>query len=386
MNVMKRNLQMLVLPAAIAAGVFAGCTTPPSITNRIDPTQVSMEKSREGYDTFGRKWEVLSRQTAMLLTYTGTITEIDYPTREVTLKGPGGQLATFVVDKNVQRFDEARVGDQVSIDYFLGVDAQVRPPTDAERAKPLEVLGSTRVRVGSDAAPAGYQARIVRAVVTIEAIDKAAQTVTVKGPRGKTFTARVKDPSRLDKVGIGNTVVMTFTEATAVSLKPVVETRTDSVQVNYTGTIMDIDSTSREMTLLGSNGHMATFYVDKSVQRFNEAKVGDKVSLDYYIGVSAEIRTPTAEEKQNPLVVLDTAGKTGPATAPAAYDVRHIRAVVTIESLDRKAQTVTVKGPRGRYFTTRVADPSRLDRVRVGDNILMTFTEATAVSLKPVTY
>jgi hypothetical protein len=63
--------------------------------------------------------------------------------------------------------------------------------------------------------------------------------------------------------------------------------------------------------------------------------------------------------------------------------VRRIRAVVTIEGLDRRAQTVTVKGPRGKYFVARVADPSRLEQVHIGETIVLTFTEAAAVSLKP---
>jgi hypothetical protein len=51
--------------------------------------------------------------------------------------------------------------------------------------------------------------------------------------------------------------------------------------------------------------------------------------------------------------------------------------------MDRAAQTVTVKGPRGKYYVARVVDPSRFDRVRIGETILITFTEATAISLKP---
>jgi len=137
------------------------------------------------------------------------------------------------------------------------------------------------------------------------------------------------------------------------------------------------------MTLKGPTGQLETFTVDKSVQRFNEAKVGDKVSIDYYLGFNAVVRKPTPEEERNPLVVLDTAGKAGPNAPPAAHGMRQIRAVVTIESLDRTAQTVTVKGPRGKYYVARVADPSRLEQVRIGDTILMTFTEATAISLKP---
>jgi len=159
--------------------------------------------------------------------------------------------------------------------------------------------------------------------------------------------------------------------------------RTDFVLLNFTGTITDIDYTNREVTLQDRQGRIATFGVDKNVQRLNEAKVGDKVSLDYYIGFNAEVRKPTAEEQQNPLVVLETAGRAGPNAAPAAHDMRQIRAVVTIVGLDRSAQTVTVKSPRGKYFVARVADPSRLEKVRIGETILMTFTEATAVSLKP---
>ena len=105
--------------------------------------------------------------------------------------------------------------------------------------------------------------------------------------------------------------------------------------------------------------------------------------MDYYVGFNAEVRKPTAEEQQNPLVVMEAAGRAGPDEAPAAHVMRQIRAVVTIEGLDRAAQTVTVKGPRGKYFVARVADPSRLERVHIGETILMNFTEATAISLKP---
>ena len=157
----------------------------------------------------------------------------------------------------------------------------------------------------------------------------------------------------------------------------------NSVLLNYTGTIIDIDYPNREMTLKGPEGRLETFVVDKKVQRFNEAKVGDKVSMDYYLGFNAEVRKPTAEEEQNPLVVLESAGRAGPDAAPAADDMRRIRAVVTIEAMDKSAQTVTVKGPRGKYFIARVADPSRLEQVRIGETIVMTFTEAAAISLKP---
>jgi hypothetical protein len=160
-------------------------------------------------------------------------------------------------------------------------------------------------------------------------------------------------------------------------------TRDDSVVLNFTGTITDIDYANREMSLQGPEGRIETFAVDKSVRRFNEAKVGDKVSIDYYLGMNAEVRKPTPEEERNPLVVMEGEGRAGPESAPAAQGLRRIRAVVTIEAMDRQNQTLTVKGPRGKYYVARVKDPSRFDQVQIGDTIVMTFTEAAAISLKP---
>src|SRR5206468_2845076 len=130
-------------------------------------------------------------------------------------------------------------------------------------------------------------------------------------------------------------------------------TRNEAIALNFRGTIIEIDYPNREMTLMGADGQAETFAVDKEIRRFNEAKVGDKISLDYYLGVAAEVRKPTADEERNPLVVLDSESKTGLEQAPAAHGTRRIRAVVTIEAMDRAAQTVTVKGPRGKRFVAR---------------------------------
>ena len=152
---------------------------------------------------------------------------------------------------------------------------------------------------------------------------------------------------------------------------------------NFTGTITDVDYANREVTLKDSAGQIQTFSVAKEVQRFNEAKVGDRVVVNYYFGFNAEVRKPTAEEQQNPLVLLQATGRGSPDESPTGTTTQQIRAVVTIEGLDRAEQSITVKGPRGKYYTARVADPSRFDQVHIGDTIVLTFTEAAAISLLP---
>jgi len=158
--------------------------------------------------------------------------------------------------------------------------------------------------------------------------------------------------------------------------------RQKTVLATVTASVEAIDLTNREVTLKGPLGNTVTFTVDQRVKRLNEVKVGDFVRADYYVSIAAELREPTAEEKEHPLEIVQAAAKAPPGTSPAAGGLRRFKVVTTIEGLDRPTQTVTVKGPRGNYLTARVADPSRLTKVRIGDNIVITYTEALAISLE----
>ncbi len=153
--------------------------------------------------------------------------------------------------------------------------------------------------------------------------------------------------------------------------------------MNITATVEAINVDTRMVTLR-SGDKVISFTVDKKVKRLNEFKVGDKIRATYYISLATDIREPTLEEKKNPLVVLEGAGKAPPDATPAAGGLRQIRAVVTVEGIDRAAERVTLKGPRGKIVTVHVLDPSRLDMVSLGSTVIVTYTEALAVSLEKV--
>ena len=130
--------------------------------------------------------------------------------------------------------------------------------------------------------------------------------------------------------------------------------------------------------------NVTTLSVDQQVKRLNEIKTGDKVNIEYYISLASEIREPTPEEKENPITILAVAAKAPPETAPAAGGLRQIKAVVNIVAIDRPAERVTLKGPLGNTLTIRVLDPSRLEKVNVGDTVIVLYTEALAVSVEKV--
>ncbi len=69
-----------------------------------------------------------------------------------------------------------------------------------------------------------------------------------------------------------------------------------------------------------------------------------------------------------------------PGDTPAGA-VAQVTVTATITAIDKKAQTVSIKGPEGQVETVKARDPKNLDRVKVGDLVEITYTRAFAVSL-----
>jgi len=156
----------------------------------------------------------------------------------------------------------------------------------------------------------------------------------------------------------------------------------DAVLISRTATVQALDLEKRELTLKDELGNETTVTVDKAVKRLDEVKVGDEVTAKYYVSVAAELREPTAEEKKKPLMVVEEAAKASKEAAPGAAGLRMIKVVATVEGLERPTRLLTLKGPRGNYLTVRARDVKRLEKLRLGDTIVVTFTEALAVGVE----
>jgi hypothetical protein len=159
-------------------------------------------------------------------------------------------------------------------------------------------------------------------------------------------------------------------------------TTEEEVLVSVTATVEALNLDKREMTLKGPLGDSVTVTVDPAVKRLNEVKVGDEVTAKYYVSIAAELREPTEAEKKNPLVIGEQLAKAPKGASPAAGGLKVIRVVATVEGLERPTRLLTLKGPRGNYLTVRARDVNRLEKLRLGDTIVVTFTEALAVAVE----
>ncbi len=161
-------------------------------------------------------------------------------------------------------------------------------------------------------------------------------------------------------------------------------TAEDSVLVTATATVKAIDHAKRELTLRNELGNETTFTVDKRVQRLNEINVGDRVTADYYISIAGELRPPTQDEKDHPLVLLEGGARAPKGTDPAGGVLRAFRVVTTVKGLDLTAQTVTLEGPMGNQLTIRARHPENLKKLKLDDTIVVTYTEALAISVDKI--
>ena len=158
--------------------------------------------------------------------------------------------------------------------------------------------------------------------------------------------------------------------------------REESMRASMSAKVTDIDREKRQITLKGSEGKERTLKVDKAVERFDEIEVGDEVKAEYYASLAAEVREATAAEKSAPLADITVHGKADRDEAPAAGALNMTRAVTTVEKLDPAKKEMTIKGPRGKSVDVAVKNPATFEKVKVGDTIVITFTEALAISLE----
>ena len=165
----------------------------------------------------------------------------------------------------------------------------------------------------------------------------------------------------------------------ALSLPSWAQTRTLPTQtVTLSGTVETIDHAKRIVNIKTPDGKFETVDVPPAAKRFDELKVGDKVSITYNNTVSARLKAP-GEAPVNTATGTSTAGQ-GERPGGTASQERVMTASIT--DIDKNAQSITFTGPNGWKYSRRVADPTVLDKVKVGDQVDITWDTDVTVAVQ----
>jgi hypothetical protein len=148
--------------------------------------------------------------------------------------------------------------------------------------------------------------------------------------------------------------------------------------VTLAGTVATIDHTKRIVNIKKADGSFETVDVPAGAQRFDELKVGDKVSITYNNNVSARLKPPGEAP-------VDTATKTstmGQEARPGGTTAVQRTMTATIDAIDKNASSITFVGPNGWKYSRHIVDPTVLDKVKVGDKVDITWNTDVTVAVQ----
>lgn len=159
----------------------------------------------------------------------------------------------------------------------------------------------------------------------------------------------------------------------------------EAVEVTLEATVEAVDYKSRMVTLKNSDGESFTFKAGENVENLAQVEVGDLLTVDYIEAVSIEVFAP--EDVASGAIAVATAGRAQPGEKPAGVVVKEISVVTTIAAIDTETQMVTLMNASGETKTVKARDPENLKKVKVGDKVKITVTEALAINIskKPAT-
>jgi hypothetical protein len=198
--------------AAVVCVLAASCSQTPKESASSQPGAAAPESAKAAPAP-------TARGESASLHVTATVESVDVANRMITLKDPDGTVGTYEVGEQVKRLAEIKPGDKIHAEYSVGAVAELREPTEEEKAAPMVAMEGA-ARGPSDAPPTGGMGRAVRAVTTIQSLDSAAQTFTVKGPLEGNVTIHVDDPAVFSHLQVGQTIVVTFAEKMVLSVEP----------------------------------------------------------------------------------------------------------------------------------------------------------------------
>ena len=146
-------------------------------------------------------------------------------------------------------------------------------------------------------------------------------------------------------------------------------------QTTISGSVEAIDTPPANGDAQGPQGQLVTVVVPASVTRFDQIKVGDKLTATYYENLVLNVQKPgeKAKDTASAGVTPSTSAKPG-ATASTQRTI-----TAEISAIDMKVPSISFKGPNGWAYSSKVQDKEALSKVKVGDKVDITWTEALLI-------
>ncbi|MGN5139213.1 hypothetical protein ACTG15_14555 [Aeromonas sp. 164P] len=144
------------------------------------------------------------------------VTAIDMASRKVSLTNAAGEAFDIIAGEQVTNLANLKVGDTVALRYLQMLDLELIKGGAGVRQRIVEVAAD---KAGAGEKPGAGVARKVTFYGDVIAVDKAQQTITVKGV-DHTLMLKVHDPAQLALIAKGDQIMAVQTQAVGIGIVP----------------------------------------------------------------------------------------------------------------------------------------------------------------------
>ena len=143
--------------------------------------------------------------------------------------------------------------------------------------------------------------------------------------------------------------------------------------------VVEIDHEKRSVKLKNENGDIEQIEVGDDVRNFDQVKVGDFVNVDYAEAIQVQVFKP--EEAESGAFADAVFARAEEGEKPGAAAVKNVTLVATISAIDLENKTVTLTDKEGNSKTFNPRKPENLEKVKVGDKVMFSFTQAMSITV-----
>jgi Cu/Ag efflux protein CusF len=152
--------------------------------------------------------------------------------------------------------------------------------------------------------------------------------------------------------------------------------------ITSTAVVKKVDMKTRNLTLKGEDGDTFKVQVPDNISRLENVKPGDQLTLNYTEAVAVSLRKPGEATPPTETQFTDKAS----GNLPGGVMGKKVTAAAEITKIDKSNNELTLKMPDGEKMKLDVKDSdnlARMDKLKKGDNIQVTYIEAVAASMQP---
>ncbi len=150
---------------------------------------------------------------------------------------------------------------------------------------------------------------------------------------------------------------------------------------SLTATVKAVSVATRTITLAGPDGKPHAYKAGPEVRNLEQLAAGDVVVVQYEQGLVMEFQPP-GSAPVTPMAAV-SAERADPGQKPGGSMAATIQATVTITAIDMKSRVVVFEGPEGNLYQVKAGPQVALEKAKVGDKFVATYTESVAIAVAP---